>query len=74
MARHEGNIRAAGTEPLALEELFAMLGDQDGLPVPARKQAIACYLSGAEGWREAVEQLGGAFAEEDAGLRDDKAD
>ena len=38
-----------------------------------RHEAIACYLSASEGWDEAVQRLGGAFAAEETGLKDHKA-
>jgi len=39
-----------------------------------RDDAIACYLSGAEGWDEAVKRLGGAFAPGAGRLTDAKGD
>jgi len=55
-----------------LNELIALLGENGD--AQSREDAIACYLSGSEGWREAVKQLGGAFAEEITGLKPGKAD
>jgi hypothetical protein len=55
-----------------LNELIALLGDKGD--ARSREDAIACYLSGSEGWREAVKQLGGAFAEEARELKTRKAD
>ena len=74
MARHEGDFRADAEETLSLNELLALLdsaGEGDGR---SREDAIACYLSGSEGWREALKRLGGTFAGDAAGLRDRKAD
>ena len=72
MARHEGEFRAGKDEPLSLNELIALLGgDADS---QRRQDAIACYLSAGEGWREAVKRLGGAFAEAEAGLKESKTD
>ena len=73
MARHEGDFRSSMHEPLSLDELLAMLGDGSAVEGVSRENAIACYLSASEGWREAMKQLGGAFAE-GAGLKDRKAD
>ena len=73
MARHERDFRTGAEEPLSLDELLALLGGADG-DERSREDAIACYLSAGEGWREAMKRLGGAFAEGSAGLKDRKAD
>ena len=74
MARHDGEFRASADEPLSLEELIALFGNASATESRRRQDAIACYLSGGEGWREAVQRLGGAFAEAEAELRERKAD
>lgn len=74
LARHEGDFRAHAEEPLNLYELLALLGDAGKSDDRTREDAIACYLSGGEGWREAVKLLGGTFAEETGGLRERKPD
>ena len=74
MARHEGDFGLNEQKPLSLDELLTMLGDSAERDGCSREDAIACYLSGAEGWREAVKLLGGTFAEGATGLRDGKAD
>jgi hypothetical protein len=74
LARHERDFRTGAEEPLSLDELLALLGsgaDGDGR---SREDAIACYLSAGEGWREAMKRLGGAFAEGAAELKGRKAD
>ena len=73
MARHEPKIQAASTEALSLKELLALIGDAKAEGARERHEAIACYLSGSEGWDEAVQRLGGTFASEDTGLKDRKA-
>jgi hypothetical protein len=73
LARHEGDLRADAEEPLSLNELLALLADAKGED-GSREHVIACALSAGEGWREAVKQLGGAFADGAAGLRDRKAE
>ena len=74
MARHDGNFRAEAEEPLSLNELLALLdGAADG-DERSREDAIACYLSGGDGWREAMKKLGGTFAGEAPGLKERKAD
>ena len=73
LARHEGNFRTGAEEPLSLNELLALLSSA-GAGARTREDAIACYLSGAEGWREAMKLLGGTFAEASEGLRERKDD
>ena len=72
MARHDGDVRMKAQEPVSLSELLALLGDAAERNGRSREDAIACYLSGADGWREAVKLLGGTFAEGEAGLRERK--
>ncbi len=74
MARHEGDFRIDAEAPLSLDELLALLGSAAHADDRARQDAIACYLSGSEGWRDAMKMLGGAFAGETAGLKERKAD
>ena len=74
MARYEGDFRANAQEPLSLDELLSLLGDKGAGAERSREDAIACYLSGADGWREAVKLLGGTFAQEGARLRERQAD
>ena len=74
LARHEGDFRATAQEPLSLDELLALLGDAAEREGRSREDAIACYLSGDDGWREAVKLLGGTFAQEEGRLRERKAD
>ena len=74
LARHEGDVRANGQEPLSLSELLALLGDAAEREGRSREDAIACYLSGADGWREAVKLLGGTFAQGQARLKERQSD
>jgi hypothetical protein len=74
LARHEGDVRTKAQEPLSLSELLSLLGDAAERDGRSREDAIACYLSGSEGWREAVKLLGGAFAEGEARLRERQSD
>ena len=74
MARHEGEFRGVAEEPLSLNELLALLGNAAESEGRSREDAIACYLSGGDGWREAVKLLGGTFAEGTAGLKEPKED
>jgi hypothetical protein len=74
LARHEGDFRIDAEAPLSLDELLALLGSATHADDRARQDAIACYLSGSEGWRDALKMLGGAFAGDAAGLKERKAD
>ena len=61
MSQFDGEIRAASEASVELEELLAAFGT---VPKNAsnRNDAMAQYLSGAEGWRDAMAALRGAFA------------
>ena len=74
MARHEGDVRSTAQQPLSLSELLALLGDAAERDGRSREDAIACYLSGSDGWREAVKLLGGTFAQEETKLRERQSD
>ena len=74
MARHEGDFRSDAKEPLSLADLIALLGNCAESGNRSREDAIACYLSGGDGWREAVKLLGGTFAEGATGLKERKDD
>lgn len=73
MARHEGDFRASAEGQLSLNEVLELLNTSGEGDYRARQDAIACYLSASEGWRDAVKRLGGAFAE-GGKLRERKAD
>ena len=60
--------------PLSLNELLDVLAVAGEHGSREREDAIACYLSGGEGWRDAAKRLDGAFAEEGRGLKERKAD
>ena len=72
MARFERDFRGSAEAPLTLDELVELLGGNGD--ARSREDAIACYLSGSDGWKEAVKQLGGAFAQEASALTDRKAE
>ena len=74
MARHERDFRTGAEAPLSLDDLLALLESSAEAEGLSREDAIACYLSAGEGWREAMKRLGGAFAEGAAGLKERKAD
>ena len=56
MAAYERNFRDDVEAPLTLNELVALLGEGAAADSATREDAIACYLSGSEGWREAAGQ------------------
>ena len=62
MSRLDGKFTAAGDASLELAELLAGLEAQPGTDLQDWRDAIACYLAGGEGWRDASQRLGGAFA------------
>ena len=74
MARHEGDFRSEAEAPLSLNELLHLLGNGTEGDGRSREDAIACYLSASDGWREAMKLLGGTFAQEAAELRERKTD
>jgi len=57
------DVRAQAASPLSLDELLALLNDPAKGDPQSREHAIACFLSGSEGWKDAVKQLGGTFAQ-----------
>jgi hypothetical protein len=55
-------LDAIGQVPADASELAAVLQARTEESSRERKAAIACFLSGGDGWREALALLGGAFA------------
>jgi len=62
LARFDGNLKAAGEARLDVDELLAALSIPSAKGQQERQDAIACFLSASEGWRDARETLKGAFA------------
>ncbi|HMI40164.1 MAG TPA: hypothetical protein VK485_02890 [Sphingomicrobium sp.] len=63
MSRYEGKFQGEAAVSLDVSLLLAELaGQQAQLSDRDRQAAIACYLSASEGWRNASQRLGGAFA------------
>lgn len=54
---------AAGPAAFDIAELFSAIASKDSVEVRARFDAIACFLSVGEGWKEAKSLLHGNFAE-----------
>lgn len=70
MAKYDRHMEAAAEVDIDLSELFKSLGNRRE-KISDRQQAIACFLSGSDGWRQAAGHLGGSFtdpAEKDLGL------
>ena len=61
MSKYDGEIRAVAQVSGQLDDLLAAIGQQvrDGAD---RNDAMAHFLSGAEGWRDARRKLRGTFA------------
>ena len=66
MAKFDGEIRAVAEVSGELEELLAALG-QPPRTGPDRHDAMAHYLSGEDGWRDARKKLRGTFAKPSRG-------
>jgi len=62
LARFDGNLKAAGEAKLDVDELLSALSSSSAANAKARADAIACFLSAGEGWRDAREAAKGAFA------------
>jgi hypothetical protein len=69
LARHDGRISAGTPTPLGFEEFVQLIGEPNSSGARGREDAIARYLSAGEGWDEAAKLLGGAFADDVAGLK-----
>ena len=63
MARHETNFEAAEEAQLTPRETLSLSPARaPAASSPSREDALACFLSAAEGWDEAARRLDGAFA------------
>ena len=65
MSRFEGEFTAAGAAQLSMAELLG-LAEEKAAGCRKRQEAIARCLSGEDGWREAVQALGGSFSSDAA--------
>jgi hypothetical protein len=64
LSRYDGRFDAAAEIAIDAAELVAALEARAEARSRERQDAIACFLSGSEGWQEALSLLGGAFAAE----------
>ena len=62
MARFDGNLKAVGEAKLDVDELLSALASASNLGREERQDAIACFLSVSEGWKDARATLKGTFA------------
>jgi hypothetical protein len=62
LARFDGNLKAAGEAKLDVDELLSALSSTANRAEQERQDAIACFLSASEGWKDAKDRLKGAFA------------
>jgi len=62
LARFEGNLKAAREAKLDIDELLLALSAASNLGREERQDAIACFLSVSEGWKDARATLKGTFA------------
>ena len=65
MVGHDTDLGACARGPLERAPDPARLCSD---PERSRQDAVACFLSGGEGWEQALQELGGAFADEEQGL------
>ncbi len=66
MSKYDGEIRAVAEVSGQLEDLLSGLG-QPSRTGPDRHDAMAHFLSGEEGWRDARKSLRGTFAKPSPG-------
>jgi hypothetical protein len=64
LSRYDGRFDAAAEIPIDAAELVAALEARAEARSRERQDAIACFLSGSEGWQDALTLLGGVFAPE----------
>jgi hypothetical protein len=62
LARFDGSLKAAGEARLDIDELLSALSAASNLGREERQDAIACFLSVSEGWKDARASLKGTFA------------
>ena len=63
VSRYEGKIGGEGVAAAEAAEILAALGREPGRGARDRQDAVRCYLAAGDGWKEASELLGGAFAD-----------
>ena len=61
MSKYDGELSAAAELSVEIDELLAALG-RPSRSGTGRHDAMAHYLSGEDGWRDALKRLRGTFA------------
>jgi hypothetical protein len=76
LSRFDGDLTASTDAPLSVAELVTILSGDFVATDHQRQQAIACFLSASDGWKDAIKSLGGAFAADAVAtkLKDEKAE
>jgi hypothetical protein len=64
LSRYDGRFDAAAEVPIDAADLVAEIAARAEVRERERQEAIACFLSGSEGWQQALSVLGGTFATE----------
>jgi hypothetical protein len=72
VSRIDRKIGGEDDQPADAADILAALARDAGGAARQRQEAVSCYLSGSEGWQEALALLGGAFAKEETGLKASK--
>jgi len=62
VSRIERKIEKAGEIAVDSAEILAALAEGATVGPRRRQDAVSCYLSASDGWEQACELLGGAFA------------
>jgi hypothetical protein len=73
VARHEREFGADAPEPLTPDQVLKLLGAAGGRRGEC-SDAAAPFFAGADGWKDALHELGGAFAKKERGLIDDQSE
>jgi len=69
VSRYDGRFDASAEASIDPAELVAEIAARAEARSRERQDAIACFLSGSEGWQQALNILGGTFAPEPSGGR-----
>jgi len=67
VSRLEKKFEDSHDRPVDAAEILAALARDVEAGSDKRRKAVSRYLSGSEGWEEASQFLGGAFAPKDGG-------
>ena len=62
MSRNEGKIGDEGSDAVDAADILAALARDAESEAAGRRGAVSRYLSASDGWEQASDLLGGAFA------------